>query len=123
MASKRRACTEAADQYDQEDEYDLDELSDQQPQQDGDEDNIDLQNYKGIYANDDAGQKYQCPETGAHFEPTDLCKRLVRMYEKRQIYVQQIDAQRKQERSDSTCEMTYQRDNQHYLVVANTHGN
>lgn len=38
--------------------------------------NIDYNNYKGIYAEDDAGQKYQCPETGAHFEPKDLCRRL-----------------------------------------------
>lgn len=46
-------------------------------------DNIDFNNYKGIYADDDAGQKYTCPETGAHFEPKDLCKRLYRVVEKR----------------------------------------
>jgi len=28
----------------------------------------DLDNFKGIYFNDDPNRKYQCPETGAHFE-------------------------------------------------------
>ena len=45
-------------------------------------DNIDFNNYKGIYADDDAGQKYTCAETGAHFEPKDLCKRIYRVVEK-----------------------------------------
>ena len=84
MASKyaRRACTEVPD-INQDDEYDLDNLSDGQNPQDDDCDGeqMDLRNYKGIYANDDQGQKYQCPETGAHFEPNDLSKRIVRMYE------------------------------------------
>ena len=51
-----------------------------------DVDNIDFNNYKGIYAEDDAGQKYQCPETGAHFEPKDLCKRIYRIIEKRKPF-------------------------------------
>ena len=60
-----------------------------------DVDNIDFNNYKGIYADDDAGQKYQCPETGAHFEPKDLCKRIYRIIEKRkpfefELYGQQM---------------------------------
>ena len=42
--------------------------------------------YQGIYADDDAGQKYQCPETGAHFEPKDLCKRIYKIIEKRKPY-------------------------------------
>jgi hypothetical protein len=46
------------------------------------EENIDFTNYKGIYADDDAGQKYQCPETGAHFEPKDLCKRIYKIIQK-----------------------------------------
>ena len=50
-----------------------------------DVDDIDFKNYKGIYANDDSGQKYQCPETGAHFEYRDLCKRMMKILEKRQI--------------------------------------
>lgn len=48
-----------------------------------DVDDIDFQNYKGIYANDESGQKYQCPETGAHFEYKDLCRRMMRIQEKR----------------------------------------
>jgi hypothetical protein len=36
----------------------------------------DLINYKGIYFEDDSGQKYQCPETGAHFEYLDMYRRL-----------------------------------------------
>ena len=36
-------------------------------------------NYKGIYYNDDAGQKYTDPETGAHFEYKDMCRRLTRI--------------------------------------------
>lgn len=33
-------------------------------------------NYKGIYFDDDSGEKYQCPETGAHFEYIDMYRRL-----------------------------------------------
>ena len=40
-------------------------------------DDINFENYKGIYANDENGQKYQCPETGAHFEIKDLSRRLL----------------------------------------------
>lgn len=36
----------------------------------------DLINYKGIYFDDDTGQKYTCPETGAHFEYLDMYRRL-----------------------------------------------
>lgn len=39
----------------------------------------DLINYKGIYFNDDQGQKYTDPDNGAHFEFNDLCKRLNRI--------------------------------------------
>jgi len=52
-------------------------------EQHDDVDNVDFNNYKGIYADDDAGQKYQCPDTGAHFEPKDLCRRLYKVVEKR----------------------------------------
>ena len=48
----------------------------------------DLINYKGIYYNDDAGQKYTDPETGAHFEFRDMCKRLTRILQKREAYEQ-----------------------------------
>lgn len=49
-------------------------------------DDLDFGNYKGIYANEENGQKYQCPETGAHFEPKDLCRRLNKVLEKRKVY-------------------------------------
>ena len=44
--------------------------------QDEEEQRPDYNNYKGIYFNDDPGQKYQDPETGAHFEYRDMCRRL-----------------------------------------------
>lgn len=96
----RRACTEAPD-FDQDEDYDLDNLeedSNEGPPEEEEGEAVDLQNYKGIYANDEAGQKYQCPETGAHFEPKDLCKRLIRMYEKRKELEEQIDAMIAQEK-------------------------
>ena len=39
-------------------------------------DHIDFNNYKGIFYNDDPGQKYQDEVTGAHFEYHDMCHRL-----------------------------------------------
>lgn len=90
----KRACMEDKGFHNDED-YDLDNLeedSDAEYQEEETGEEVDLQNYKGIYANDDAGQKYQCPETGAHFEPKDLCKRLIKMYEKRKIFEEQFDA-------------------------------
>lgn len=36
----------------------------------------DLINYKGIYFNDEPGQKQTDPETGAHFRFRDMCRRL-----------------------------------------------
>lgn len=52
---------------------------------DEDCDDVNLQNYKGIYANEDTGQKYQCPETGAHFEFNDLCRRMHKIMERRKL--------------------------------------
>lgn len=49
-----------------------------------DVDDIDYNNYKGIYANDESGQKYQCPETGAHFEFNDLCRRMGKILSQRE---------------------------------------
>jgi hypothetical protein len=46
-------------------------------------DDIDFQNFKGIYFNDDPNRKYQDPETGSHFEYFDLCKRLSKLKELR----------------------------------------
>lgn len=50
---------------------------------DSDVDDIDFKNFKGIYFNDDPNRKYQCPETGAHFEYYDLCKRMNKLKELR----------------------------------------
>ena len=69
--------------------FDLNNLPDNNNQGKGcqeDLDDIDFGNYKGIYANDEAGQKYQCPKTGAHFEPSDLCRRLNKVMENRKVY-------------------------------------
>lgn len=43
----------------------------------------DLINYKGIYFEDESGQKYQCPETGAHFEYLDMYRRLKKISNQR----------------------------------------
>lgn len=48
---------------------------------DSDIDNIDFQNFKGIYFNDDPNRKYQDPETGCHFEYFDLCRRMAKLKE------------------------------------------
>jgi len=37
---------------------------------------IDLQNYKGMFYNEDTDLKYQDQITGAHFEYKDMCRRL-----------------------------------------------
>ena len=40
-------------------------------------DNIDYNNYKGIFfGEENPSTKYQCPETGAHFDYKDIVKRL-----------------------------------------------
>ena len=81
--------------------FDLNALPDPKPKEQlpvaEDADDIDFGNYKGIYANDDANQKYQCPETGAHFEPGDLCCRLKKVMEKRKILDQQIYGKQQQQ--------------------------
>ena len=42
-----------------------------------------LINYKGIYYNDDTGEKFTDPDTGAHFEFKDMCMRLAKVLAKR----------------------------------------
>jgi len=97
MTQNRRVHTEQPNQprhqQPHEDEYDLNQLPDNeddqyeiQKQPADDDENIDFNNYKGIYAEDDAGQKFQCPVTGAHFEPKDLCKRIYRIIDKRKPF-------------------------------------
>ena len=106
MAANRRAITEALGLDDSDEAIDLNNLNedqlrelakragydiDEESEEDGDEqnridsdvDDIDFQNFKGIYFNDDPNRKYQDPETGAHFEYFDLCKRMVKLKELR----------------------------------------
>ena len=51
-----------------------------------------LLNYKGIYFGDDPNTKYTDPETGAHFEFKDMCKRLTQVVKWRREYEQKIAA-------------------------------
>ena len=46
---------------------------------DSDIDNLDFDNFKGIYFDEDPNRKYQDPDTGCHFEYYDLCKRLSKL--------------------------------------------
>jgi hypothetical protein len=48
----------------------------QQNDYEEDMDDIDFDNYKGIYHGDKNNEKYTCPETGAHFKHSDICMRL-----------------------------------------------
>jgi hypothetical protein len=67
---------DSEDEDEDEDEGD----DDGKPQDnDSDIDNLDFQNFKGIYFNDDPNRKYQDPDTGCHFEYFDFCKRLVKL--------------------------------------------
>lgn len=50
-----------------------------EPDSDSDLDQADLNNYKGQFFNEEPGQKYQDPETGAHFEYNDMCAKLKRL--------------------------------------------
>jgi len=45
---------------------------------DEDLDQIDFNNYKGMFYNDEPGNKFQDEKTGAHFEYHDMCRRLLR---------------------------------------------
>ena len=51
---------------------------------DSDVDNLDFDNFKGIYFGDKT-EKYQDPVTGCHFEYYDLCKRMLTLKQKRKI--------------------------------------
>jgi hypothetical protein len=46
----------------------------------------DLINYKGMYFNDDTGNKNMDPVTGAHFIYKDMCRRLKTVMDSRQKY-------------------------------------
>ena len=55
-------------------------------EEDSEADDIDFENFKGIYHGDDPNRKYTCPDTGAHFEHRDFCKRLNLAKEQRQEF-------------------------------------
>ena len=73
-----------------------------------------LINYKGIYYNDDAGQKYTDPETGAHFEFRDMCKRLTRILQKREAY-EQAQMTVSQEVTKTTGGNAFQKEKEDFL--------
>ena len=54
-------------------------LNDMQRDHDSDIDELDFDNFKGIYFEEDPNRKYQDPETGCHFEYYDLCKRMAKL--------------------------------------------
>ena len=54
-------------------------LNDMQRDNDSDIDELDFNNFKGIYFEEDPNRKYQDPDTGCHFEYYDLCKRLAKL--------------------------------------------
>lgn len=109
--AQRRAFTEGIALDDSNEEYDLDDLDDNgqqnynngprdnavQEELDEEDEDIDESNnddavdgnFKGIYINDDPNNKFTDPETGAHFEYFDFCKRLVKLQKLRM----QIDIQ------------------------------
>ena len=53
-------------------------------EEDSDIDNLDFDNFKGIYFGDKT-VKYQDPVTGCHFEYFDLCKRMLTLKQNRKI--------------------------------------
>ena len=50
-----------------------------------------LLNYKGMYFNDDTGNKNVDDSTGAHFHFNDMCKRLLKVKETRDMYMAKIE--------------------------------
>jgi hypothetical protein len=60
--------------YDQDSDAEYDE-NDENGSASEDE-NIDHNNYRGIYCDEEPGQKFSDPETGAHFEFQDMCTRI-----------------------------------------------
>ena len=51
-------------------------------EKDSDVEDIDPNNFKGIYEGEQK-EKYYDPDTGAHFEYYDLCKRMAKLKELR----------------------------------------
>lgn len=69
--------------------YEDDELDDEDQNdavaKDSDVDDIDFEHFKGIYFKEDPNRKFIDPDTGAHFEFYDFCKRLQVLAQKRKI--------------------------------------
>ena len=57
---------------------------------DSDVDELDFDNFKGIYFDEDPNRKYQDPDTGCHFEYYDLCKRLAKLKQLRRKLDEQL---------------------------------
>ena len=57
---------------------------------DSDIDNIDFNNFKGIYIDEDPNRKYQDPDSGCHFEYYDLCKRMAKLKQLRKKLDEQL---------------------------------
>ena len=57
---------------------------------DSDIDDLDFNNFKGIYFDEDPNRKYQDPDTGCHFEYYDLCKRLAKLKQLRKKLDEQL---------------------------------
>ena len=55
------------DDFDDDDDYDEEEAPPAKKEGAAGEEGADLINYKGIYFNDEPGQKFTDPDTGAHF--------------------------------------------------------
>ena len=65
-------------------------LTDVDKDADSDIDNLDFQNFKGIYIDEDPNRKFQDPVTGCHFEYYDLCKRLAKLKQLRKKLDEQL---------------------------------
>lgn len=68
-------------------------------------DQIDFNNYKGMFYNDEPGQKYQDEVTGAHFEHHDMCKRLQRLQKDLQQFTQTIDSNEEESEDGSKAKL------------------
>jgi hypothetical protein len=104
---------------------DEDEDSDGHKAKDSDVEELDFNNFKGIYFNDDPNRKYQDPETGCHFEYNDLCRRLVDLKALRKEIDKELGlpltpkppAAVLSERADITKQIKVKKTNDHVLKI------
>ena len=54
-------------------------LLEEDKKEDSESEDVDFNNFKGIYFNDDPNRKYLDPDTGCHFEYQDLCRRMIKL--------------------------------------------